>query len=491
MGLAGFLSAATVEIRVVDQRNKSDVACRIHLADSTGKPVRPHGLPFWFDHFVCPGFARLELAEGTYRCAIERGPEYGRLAKKLVVGAMDQHIRFELVRIADLAAEGWWSGDMHVHRSLEDIEPLMRAEDLHIAPVITWWNNRNRWDSQPVPGNPLVRFDSNRFYYMLAGEDEREGGALLFFNLRRPVDIRTTDREFPSPMTYLSAAHAHPGAWVDIEKPFWWDVPIWLASGMVNSIGVANNHMCRDRMYETEAWGKPRDPQRLPAPLGNGYWSQELYYRVLESGCELPPSAGSASGVLPNPLGYNRVYVFLGDHSMDYEHWWMGLRRGQSFVTNGPLLRVRAAGTVPGHVFTADNGRTLEIPIRAKLTSQDPLRQLEVIKNGTVERSIAWDGSDREIDLGTIRFESSGWFLVRAITDVPTTFRFASTGPYYVRIGGQPRQSQSAARFFLDWARERAARVKTTDPHKRAAVLEHHRRAIEFWDQAAKQANVP
>ena len=45
---------------------------------------------------------------------------------------------------------------------------------------------------------------------------------------------------------------------------------------------------------------------------GNGYWSQEIYYHLLNCGLRLPPSAGSASGVLPNPVGYNRVYVHVG-----------------------------------------------------------------------------------------------------------------------------------------------------------------------------------
>jgi len=34
-----------------------------------------------------------------------------------------------------------------------------------------------------------------------------------------------------------------------------------------------------------------------------------------------------------------------------------------------------------------------------------------------------------------VKFNESGWFLVRVITDNPKTFRFASTAPYYVEIG--------------------------------------------------------
>src|SRR5688572_7796434 len=103
----------------------------------------------------------------------------------------------------------------------------------------------------------------------MAGEDEREGGALLYYGLKSPLDIATRDREFPSPMDFVQQArNLQPSVWIDVEKPFWWDVPVWLASGQMNSIGVANNHMCRSQMYSTEAWGKPRDTSRLPEPLG-------------------------------------------------------------------------------------------------------------------------------------------------------------------------------------------------------------------------------
>ncbi len=145
-------------------------------------------------------------------------------------------------------------------------------------------------------------------------------------------------------MAFVAAAlKANDEAWIDIEKPFWWDVPVWLASGKLKSIGLANNHMCRDRMYEDEAWGKPRPADRLPPPLGSGYGTQQIYYHVLNAGLRVPPSAGSASGVLPNPVGYNRVYVHL-DKELTYADWWQGLRAGRCFVTNGKRNSARVVG---------------------------------------------------------------------------------------------------------------------------------------------------
>ncbi len=482
-------SAGQIEIRIVDKDTGKSLPCRIHLKDAAGKPQRAGKLPFWQDHFVCPGTVQLDLSPGLYHYEIERGPEYQAGTGSFTITANGKHtLAVRLERLADLAAEGWWSGELHVHRPLEEIELLLRAEDLHVAPVITWWNNRNLWNKQAPPDPLLLQFDGNRFAQVMAGEDEREGGALLYFHLRRPLAITGASREYPSPMQFLTEARRHRGVWIDIEKPFWWDVPVWLASGQVDSIGLANNHMCRSQMYESEAWGKPRDRQRLAPPVGNGYWSQEIYYHLLNCGLRLPPSAGSASGVLPNPVGYNRVYVHLGA-DLRYEQWWEGLRAGRSFVTNGPLLRTRVGGQLPGHVFTAAEGAELNLDVQVMLSGRDPIRFVEIIQNGQIERRVPYDEWAKN-GLGRLRVQKSGWFLVRVIADNPKTFRFASTAPYYVEIGQtKQRISKTSAQFFLDWVEERMQRIKLENVAQRQEVLHYHTLAKKYWQDRVNTAN--
>jgi hypothetical protein len=502
---AAAVEASPLELTVRDPKTGQPVACRVHLSDAAGKPHRPSNLPFWRDHFACPGTARLDLAPGDYTYEVERGPESTRAAGRFTVRESEpRKLDLTLGRITDLAKEGWWSGELHVHRPVAEVALLMQAEDLHVAPVITWWHNRkiyrNLWDDPgkagarlELPADPLVRFDGDRYYHVLAGEDERGGGALLYFNLTRPLDLAGAELEYPSPLTFVAEARRRAGAsvWVDVEKPFWWDVPAWLASGQVDSIGLANNHMNRRGMYKDEAWGRPRDAVRLPPPRGNGFWTQETYYQILNCGLRIPPSAGSASGVLNNPVGYNRMYVHL-EGGLTYPGWWDALRAGRVFVTNGPLLRVRAEGEWPGQVFARAEGETLEITVDAALDSRDPIAALEIIKDGRVERRVPYDDWAKTHSLGRVRFEHSGWFLVRAIAEVPETFRFASTGPFYVEIGegqGRRRISKASAQFFLDWVRERSRRLELDDPARRQEVLQYHERAERFWEDLVARAN--
>jgi hypothetical protein len=480
--------ASEVLFVVNDAGTQTPIPCRIHLLDSGNKPVSPKDLPFWRDHFVCPGEARLELSLGRYRYEIERGPEWNAATGELAVAQTPLAVTNRLRRLARLSDEGWWSGDLHVHRPPEQIELLMRAEDLHIAPIITWWNRSSYWTNRPVPAHSLVNFDTNRFYHLMGGEDERDGGALLYFDLPEPFDITAGERSYPHSLVYARAIKKKtPRVWIDLEKPFWWDFPAWVAAGVGDSVGIANNHQHRSGMMDSEAWGKPR-PNR-DDPLGNGWWTLSIYYHLLNCGFRLPPSAGSASGVLPNPVGYNRAYVHV-DGELSWDKWWAALRSGKCFVSNGPLLRCRANSHLPGHVFKITKGESMDVELDVQLTSRDPIAALEIITNGAVSAKITGEQLSSPIK-HRLRLSESGWFLVRAFANVPHTFRYASTGPFHVESGDAKRISKESAKFFYEWTRERIGRVKLDDPERREEVLRFYRDAEAFWKQRVADATVP
>jgi hypothetical protein len=246
-------------------------------------------------------------------------------------------------------------------------------------------------------------------------------------------------------------------------------------------------------MLASEAWGKPRDESRLPNPRGNGFWTQEIYYHILNSGLRIPPSAGSASGVLPNPVGYNRVYVHLGsERNLSLESWFHGLAQGNCFVTNGPLLRVRADDRIPGATLKVVDGSPRQIKLAIDLTSIDRIETLEVIYNGHVAKRIPCADQTEQRLRATITLDGPGWMLIRAIAEVPETFRFASTAPWYIESETRKNQiSKRSAQFFLDWVDERIERVQKNvkDHDQLRSVLEPHQKAREFWAARVEAAN--
>jgi hypothetical protein len=489
-------AAGALRFHIEDSRGNA-LASRLHLTDAAGQP-QPGPAPYWRDHSV--GFGRFEysLPAGRYRYEIERGPEWETLRGEVDLPPGEERVvTVRPAPLADMNREGWYSGDLHVHRPPEEVPLHLAAEGLNIAPVITWWNEQNRWQNRKIPGNLVLSPERDRLYELMAGEDERQGGALLFFGLDRPLPLAESTPEYPSPLHWVAEARRRKAtAWIDIEKPFWWDVPTWLASGKVDSIGIAHNHMHRGGIYEGEAWGRARDLARYPGPQGNGYWTQAIYYHALNCGLRLPPSAGSASGVLPNPVGYNRVYVYLPDRTgkpLADADWWRGLKAGRAFVTNGPLLRCRAAGQLPGHVFQARAGEPVTISLAISLATKDPVRQVEIIRDGEVAGVLPTRGVAAEELTGSVTFTRSGWFLIRAIADNPRTFRFASTAPFYVEVGSQRRIHRDSVRFFQDWLEERIGRVNRAldDAEQRRSVLQYHEEARRFWRDLSARANAP
>ncbi len=484
LGATTSVHAAELTITTTQRATGETIPARIHLADPDGKPVKAaNNLPFWNDHFSSPGTAVFSAAPGKYSVTVERGPEWSSESAtvEIAAGQTATNLQVALKRLVNLTAEGWWAGEMHIHRPIDQVELLMRAEDLHFGQLLSWWNAANPWTNNPLPSPVLKQFDGNRFVHQLGGEDERDGGALLFFGLDRPIDITAGKQHFPSSLGYAKEAKAA-GAWIDIEKPFWWDVPMWIAHGIGDSIGIANNHMYRTGVYPNEAWGRPRDLAKYPGARGNGYWTQEIYYHLLNAGIRIPPSAGAASGVLPNPVGYNRVYAqFDGEPTM--AKWLASVKAGRVFVSNGPLLRVKANGQLPGHVFKSATG-SLELTIEGQLDSRDPIERVELVRNGRAE----------EIKLAAkVTLTESGWFLVRAITPLTNTFRFASTAPFYVELQGakqSPKQRESAE-FFVKWCDERLATLNTNaqiNAEQRAQVVKPWLEARAFWWTKADEA---
>lgn len=481
-----------VEIRVVDAADGELIPARMHLKDQNGKPVKLPKTIYWHDHFVLPGVMVLELKPGMYNFEIERGPEYKLRFGHFTIerGASDSKT-VEMNRFVSMRKEGWYAGDLHVRRPLEDLSLLMRAEDLDIVQANTWSNKANLWKDKPLPTETTFKVEGDKFYNLMAGEDDRAGGALLYLNLPQPLDLAKTGKEFPSSAEFLKQAKSVGQAvHVDAEKPFAWDLPMWLATGQLDSIGICHGHMQRESLLADEAGGRPREMPRYSDPSGIGRYTLDTYYHVLNCGLRIPPSAGSRSGVMPNPVGYNRVYVHCGEE-FSYENWCAGLKGGRVIVTNGPMIRPRVNGELPGHVFQADAGQKVELIIALNLSLREKVDYLEVVKDGKNIYEVRLDEFAKKGGmLPPVTFDKSGWMLIRAVTNHPKTFRFAMTAPYYVEIGYEKRVSKKSAQYFLDWVYERARQIaKIEDADERAAVMVYHKAARDYWQKLVAEAN--
>ncbi len=216
-----------------------------------------------------PGKILLKLPAGQLTFVIERGLEYlDQTGHFTINNFADDSKRVELRRFIDMAADGWWSGDLDVRRPARDIELLMAADDLHVAEVITWRNDKSPWGGQ-LPKQPLVRFDGNRYYHLLAGALGAAGHGTAAAESAGAAEAAGGRRRVSADDEVSARTAARKGdLWVDASKPFWWDLPMLVAAGQIDSIEMAHSHICRDTTINDEADGKPRDRKRYPDRTG-------------------------------------------------------------------------------------------------------------------------------------------------------------------------------------------------------------------------------
>ena len=107
----------------------------------------------------------------------------------------------------------------------------------------------------------------------------------------------------------LNTVRRQQAVWVDLADPACWDLPLLVAHRAIDSIRIVHGGLCRGEILPERSGRRRRETARYPGNDGAGRWSQEIYFHLLNCGLRIPPTAASAFGVSPNPVGYNRVHV--------------------------------------------------------------------------------------------------------------------------------------------------------------------------------------
>jgi len=443
----GTAAGATVRVRVADDTGGQ--AARVYLWRG-GVPLLPPEFSSYAQgderHFLAPGDFGLDLEPGKYRLRIERGLEYVPVERDLEV-PRDTVLTVRLRRWVDMNRSGWYSADMHVHRDPADIPLILRAEDLNFVPTITthvWSTDVSRpWKSPPE--FPVV-VEPGRLFTANAQEVERiQGGPGAVILLARDLPLPFTGYElYPPAVTYTRRVHEM-GGYVEGDKLFWIDTFVNAALGQIDFVELNCNHFL-PRLVDTDLapWSHWPIEFGYRGPRGFALWMMDLYYRILNSGIQLPLSAGSANGVKATPVGYDRVYVRLGDNRFDYPGFMDALKQGRSFSTNGPILEIDVDGRYgPGDRIDVRSGH--EYRFRARARSRGALDRLQLVVNGeVVAEQTGQDVRELTLEKG-LRFDRSSWAAVRvferAVSDqawLPAGLVFAHTSPLYFFLNGKP-----------------------------------------------------
>jgi hypothetical protein len=192
----------------------------------------------------------------------------------------------------------------------------------------------------------------------------------------------------------------------------------------------------------------------------------------------------------------NRVFVHSGA-ALDYRAWLGALKRGRTFVSNGPLLSFALEGREAGdEIALPAGGRALSAKIG--LRSIVPVERLEVVRNGDVVATVPLsEGGTRADATISIPVSESSWLTLRAWSPgaaepVLDIYPFATMSPVYVTVGGRPIRNAGDARYFTRWieriAEAAAAHPGWNDETEKKEVLARIAQAKAVFQQRAAES---
>ncbi|MFP6762979.1 MAG: CehA/McbA family metallohydrolase [Planctomycetaceae bacterium] len=482
-------SAESAELlgHIVDESGKP-IACRVYiestaggffLAEGTNGSRHAHynrdrGKSIEVHTALDKGSFKATLPEGRYLITVERGKEYFPTRKEITIGPVPVMATLTLKRWVNMSKQGWFSGDTHVHLPLNTLPTFVSAEDLNLAFPMTGWV-RNAYDSPAgtyADGNQaiateVIRIDDTHLIYPLNTEWEiftvdrkrHTLGAIFAIGHKKPFTLGAP------PVKPLAEEARRQGALLELDKHNWpWSMML-LPIADVDLFELTNNHVWQTHFMFKSWYPKYTAPyMNVPKDEDGNFASERAwlefgfrnYYTLLNCGFPMRPTGGTASGVHPVPVGFGRVYVECPD-GFSYENWLHHLNAGRSFVTTGPMLKVKANRRPAGTKLRFDSSIPRMIRLTGQVLSKHPIDTIEIIVNGRVARWWRPDQSGRtadsayeaEIDIEQ-PLSTSGWIAVRVFSQLPNgRSRFAHSSPVHIDIDGRPLRPRRVETQYL------------------------------------------
>jgi TolB protein len=466
-------------------------AARIFLHASDGRSYAPAGgfhrvsSATETHYFHAPRSFDVDVPAGRTSVEAMKGFEYRpRAATVDVPAGARRSVTLRLERLVDLPAEGWYSGDTHVHDlhqgrfglTHQTFFDQLVAEDLHVTNALIHMDDSKimgRWSDLTGKPSPL----STRDYLLQYGEEFR--GSLGHIAL---LDIDHFVLPFESGLP--NSAYAQPeldGGYLDSAKA---------QGGMAGYVHPYLNAV-RD----------PADGSNSLIPvdvaLGRGEFydvssvysdelaSDEMYFRLLDCGFRLPATAGTDNFTdvwRDPPPGTDRAYVHVRG-PLTLAGWLAGIRAGHSYSSTGPLLWLDVAGRQMGDELALGASAPESVHVRATARSIAPVARLEIIVNGKVAATVAATDSSRVGFDGEVAIPRGGWIAVRAVGPpshyVGDSYAFAQSSPVYVVRNGQRWTSPDDARFLVRLTESIWTRVDQRAPWRSTAERERFHAEIE------------
>lgn len=439
----------TIHIRINDTATQKPTPVRLSVTGPAGEYFPPLGRPATFacgsgedvganlrlgrENFAyIDGACEIKLPAGVpLRVRATKGPEFRSLDETVKLGAGQMALRFGIDRWMHLAEAGWISGDSRSHFVPPHAAALeAAAEDVGIVNLLAkvhqqLMNDGNAYSTltnmTAFSGQSPALEASPQSVVVNTFNMHPALGSLSLLHAHRVVFPLAFGEPFDtddwSLMDWCDQCHRKKGLVV-------WANAFHASEGLLGGEALVAAVLGKIDALEFDA--APRPQSLLP-------W----YYRLLNAGVRLPLVAGSAKESNRTPLGAMRTYAHAWTEPSGYTAWIEAVRRGESFITNGPIMSFGASAT--GFSATAACASTFD--------------KLEVIAGGQVIAVAKPEDEDgrfkASIDLAFPA--TANWLAARCVGGPsmlnPATVNFAHTSPIYL---GPVRRDPAAASVLAE-----------------------------------------
>ncbi len=504
-----YLSARVPLTLTTTDEQGNPMAARVSVTDGRGRAYfppnewvhaddsrYPSSRPFETIYFHSTGTSVIQVPKDSVFITTSRGPLYGTTRTKVFAKQVDA-INLK-VKVSRLSMPGSFgskrSGDVHVHMNYggnyrntpKHLIQQAAAEDLHFVFNLIV----NKEQRIPDVGYFTNIAEKSGEVTLLHGQEFHTSywGHLGLLNLQEHLILpdysgypqTAVSSLFPNNRYIADLAHAQQGV-IGYVHPFEQSEVMPDQSPTLHNSVPVEAALGKVDYYELIGFADHRA-------------SEVVWYQLLNTGLKVPAAAGTDAmanySSLRGPVGLNRVYV-NGTKEMTTTEFLGEMKKGRSFVTNGPVLDFRLEDLQPGDSLTV-GGKKKTLSYTGFLRSNVPVDHVEVIYNGDVVA--AHSGVPfTSLDLsGKITVKDNGWVLLRAWNssvhpDLMDLYPYASTNPIFIYGGSVSPKRAVAGSYFVKWL-DRLERLTNeittfrTDAEK-AGVLGDIQKAKSFYQR--------
>ncbi len=319
--------------------------------------------------FFVDGKYNSTIPTGDYQLFVMKGPEFQIHKSNIKIKAGDtQSITVNLKRFDNLQAQGWLSGDDHIHISRtsdkknDTILGFMKAEDIQVANLLQAANIHEIYFRQYNFGDGGTYSEDG--YSLVSGQESprtSHRGHTIGLNVKK---FHKQKKEYFIYDDSADLIHKDGGLW-----------------------GYAHVAIDAFNIYNGLALDVARGKVDFLEMAQYGTLNTSYLYDFLNMGFKLAPSAGSDYPYIDFP-GAERLYTQVTG-PLTAKSWFAALKSGRTFITNWMSIDFSVNGDKRAVEYNIKSGDAVSIEALVKVNPDfDHMDRIELVAHGDVIHTV-------------------------------------------------------------------------------------------------------